>query len=310
MRRRKMNELEIVQYSNVEGLHLFLNTVDYRTSHFHPEWELIWILKNSLAVTCHQQQLILQPGELFLFEPNEPHEFHRLQSEATFLCLQLSPKVLPHINHIALESNRPQLFMTSARLKSLKQHLLRLAESYFSRRENYELFCSGAGSLILYDLLQALPHHDISTEAADCIDKRNARLNRLICFVDEHYMEKIRLEDFAAQEQCSTGYLSRFIKATLNQTFREYVASVRFHCACKLIAEGSTSMLDVCMASGFSDYRYFSRAFQENYHMTPEKYSRSIRPQLQTVQHSLHSIERIYSREESLKMLRQYGTLL
>ena len=119
-------------------------------------------------------------------------------------------------------------------------------------------------------------------------------------------MEKIRLEDFARQENCSLGYLSRFIKETMNQTFREYVTSVRFNCACKLISEGNRKMLDVCMASGFSDYRYFSRAFRENYHMTPEAFSSCCQqktPERMVRRHSLHSIERFYSREESLRLL-------
>lgn len=36
-----MNELEIIQHQQTEGLSLFLNTVDYRTPHLHSEWELI-----------------------------------------------------------------------------------------------------------------------------------------------------------------------------------------------------------------------------------------------------------------------------
>ena len=71
------------------------------------------------------------------------------------------------------------------------------------------------------------------------------------------------------------SYLSHFIKETMNQTFQEYVASVRVGCACKLIASGGKRMLDVCMESGFSDYRYFSKAFRVLYGMTPDEYSRS-----------------------------------
>ena len=105
------------------------------------------------------------------------------------------------------------------------------------------------------------------------------------------------------------SYLSRFIKNALNQSFQSYVAAVRFRCACRLMAEGNLGMLDICMESGFSDYRYFSQAFRQAYGMTPEEFSRrarQIRPEAPEGSRSLHSVEQFYSREESLNLLRQY----
>ena len=40
-----MKELEIVRHVQMDGLSLFFDTVDYRTPHFHAEWELIWFLE-------------------------------------------------------------------------------------------------------------------------------------------------------------------------------------------------------------------------------------------------------------------------
>ena len=104
-------------------------------------------------------------------------------------------------------------------------------------------------------------------------------------------------------------YLSAFIKANMHCSFQEYVNSVRFHCARKLIDEGGKRMLDVCMESGFSDYRYFSRAFREQCGMTPEEYSRytkRLHLEAAAIRHSLHSVERFYSRQESLKLIEKY----
>lgn len=65
-------------------------------------------------------------------------------------------------------------------------------------------------------------------------------------------------------------------------------------------------MLDVCMEAGFSDYRYFTRAFRQHLGMTPEEYSRqSGRHQVDRGQlhHSIHSLERFYGAEDSLRIL-------
>jgi AraC-like DNA-binding protein len=138
------------------------------------------------------------------------------------------------------------------------------------------------------------------------LERRNARLMRLLAFVDANYTQKIRLADFAAQEHCSVSYLSRFVKEMLNQTFQEYVETVRFNAACKLMAAGETKMVAVYAASGFSDYRYFSRAFHKRTGLTPEEYckTQSLEAPEQThIHRSIHSLERLYSREMCIQMV-------
>lgn len=304
-----MNEYEIVQHRQMEGVSLFLDTVDYRTPHVHPEWELLWILDAPLAVTCAQQSFTVQPGQLILFNPNEPHEFHRAQQSCTFLCMQISPKILPGIGQLAVDGRHPEKHLAAGEIQGLKTAFLQMAEAYLLRESHFELFCLGQCSLMMHTLLTRLPSRILSAEESASIDRRNARLKRLFRFVDENYMHKIRLTDFARQEGCSVSYLSHFIKDTMHQTFQDYVNSVRFNCACKLIASGGMRMLDVCMESGFSDYRYFSQAFHRQFGMTPEEYSRQtaqIQPRQETVRRSLHSVERFYSREESLSLLHSY----
>lgn len=304
-----MNELEIIQHRQIEGLSLFINTVEYRTAHVHSEWELIWILDQPMSVTCGAKSFQVAPGQMVLFSPNEPHEFHKVTTGCTFLCLQIAPKILTTMPQIQVSDHLPHNWLDTESFTALQKTLALLMENYLLRRKNYSLYCVGKSCMILYDLLNNIPTRELSAEESSAIAKRNARLKRLIRFVDENYMNRIRLTDFAEAEDCSLSHLSRFIKNTLNQNFQEYVTSVRFNCACKLIATGEKRMLDVCMESGFSDYRYFSREFQKHYGMTPEQYSQfAQRHQLEktAVRHSLHSVERFYTREESLKLLQKY----
>lgn len=96
------------------------------------------------------------------------------------------------------------------------------------------------------------------------------------------------------------SYLSHFIKSTLNQSFQEYVNSVRVNCACKLISGGEEKLTAVCMAAGFSDYRYFSATFKKQFGMTPEQYKLSLKkPENAVIHHSIHSLERFYTDDQS-----------
>ena len=158
-------------------------------------------------------------------------------------------------------------------------------------------------------LLTTIPCRTMSAEEAANESAQNARLMRLASFVEENYRHKIRLADFAEKEGCSVSYLSHFIKKTMNQTFQDYVNSVRFGYACKLISEGKLSMISISMEAGFSDYRYFSRAFQEAYGMTPAEYSRKADNVItETAAHigSAHSQELFLTRGQSLGILQEF----
>ena len=304
-----MNELEIIRHPQIDGLSMFFNTVDYRTPHLHPEWEITLVLENTLAVNCGTEEYVLEPGQMIIFNPNELHEFRKVGEHVTILCLQVSTKILPEIPSMHVDGKLVHKYMTASELEMLKSDMGSCMEHYIKRDDSFALHCVGKACLLLYSLLCKLPSHILSSEETDSIDKRNARLKRLIKFVDENYMHKIRLTDFAEKEECSVSYLSRFIKNTLNQNFQEYVTSVRFNCACKLIAQGEKKLLDICVESGFSDYRYFSKEFQKEYQMTPEEYRnhlKSEKPERSVVRRSLHSMERFYSREDSVKLIEQY----
>ncbi len=311
-----MNEFEVIRYPQISGLNIFFDTVDYRTPHIHPEWELILLVENALSVTCGQKNYLVQPGELMLFSPNQPHEFHRVGESCTFLCLQISSQglaqVYPAIDRLVVDDLFPRRHLSEVDYEALKKSMLDLICAYLRQEPCYELYCLGQGSMLLHLLLSGMPHHTLSAGELSSRDKSNARLKRLIRFVDDNYMHKIRLSDFAEMEECSVSYLSHFVKDTLNQSFQEYVNTVRFNCACKLIASGKRRMLDVCVESGFSDYRYFSRTFQQQVGMTPEEYRQQAQhPQQESVEvkHSLHSLERFYTREQSLALWERFSKI-
>lgn len=307
---KAMKELEIISHPQIEGLSLFFDTVDYRTPHFHPEWELIWLKQGELSLRCGGQTYCAGKGQLLLFSPKESHEFHAKGEGCTFLCVQVTPAMLGLPESLRVASPKVDLFLSQPELAQVQEEILRAAEAYFRRQDCYEPLCIGRIALVFHRLLSRMPCRRLSPAEAASADRRNRRMLALQRFVDENYMHKILLSDFARQEGCSLSHLSRFVKETLNQSFQEYVGAVRLNAACRRIAEGETGMLEICLESGFSDYRYFSRAFKRQFGLTPEQYSRQERrpePDGSRLHRSIHSLERFYNREQSLRLLERMG---
>lgn len=304
-----MRELEIVPHRQSDSVRIFVNRVEYRSAHFHPEWELLWVMDTPLSITGPQRQYLIEPGELILFPPNFPHEFHKMERPCTFLCIQLSSKAFLPTANLRTEDIRLRDYLSTEDDRWLRRAILDASRSFFCQESFSSLFYQGLCALILHFLLQRLPAHAMSAEEETIAEQRNTRLMRLIQFVDENYMHKIRLSDFARQEGRSVSYISHFVKDTMNQTFQDYVNSVRFNRARQMIAQGTDSLVSISIASGFSDYRYFSQTFLKAYGMTPAEYRRHAQealPELATQDHSLHSREHIYDPQQSLAVLAQF----
>lgn len=304
-----MSELEIIQHRKINGISVFFDTVEYRTPHFHPEWELIWITEGCISVQCGGRRLEGSTGELFLFSPNQVHEFSQIGAPVTFLCLQAAPQsfapVCPELQALTAGQVRLSDCLPEEELAALRGRLRALMACYLGQEPLFDLNCAGMTARLLAQLLGQIPVHPLSEEEQSSADKRSARLSRFLSFVDENYTHKLRLADFAESEGVSLSYLSRFLKENLNQTFQDYVNSIRFYSACRMIRAGGRRMLDVCEEAGFSDYRYFSRCFKKYAGVTPEEYSRTTPQEGETqVQKSIYSRERFYTREESGQILR------
>lgn len=305
-----MHEVEIVEHLQINGLRIFFDTVYYRTPHVHREMELIWLAEGSLDVRIEHTQLCVQPGEMVLFHPGQLHEFRALTEDCTFLCVQVAPELVqqtyPAFARLCFDQPCPSRALPQRAYAELVGRLLRMTRYYLQRSEAYELICTGLICLMLGTLVKAMPHHMLSSGELAGRQQRNDRAMRLIQYVDDNYARKIRLSDFARAEGLSLGYVSHFAREVLGRSFQDYVDTVRFYDACKRMAAGQKRLVDVYVASGFSDYRYFSRAFHKRFGITPEEYRRRSQSPVQEetrVHHSVHSLEHFYSPQKSLELL-------
>ncbi len=307
-----MTELEIIHNPQIPGLSLFFDTLEYRTPHFHPEWELVCPFNHPLLVRVEAHEHVVAPGEILFLSPRQLHEYHRIDAPSTFLCMQVSSSLFPSLRGISTDAMYPHRHMSPEAFSCLRDRLLDMIHAYLLQEPQYELYCIGQAGLVLHTLFCALPSHRLTDEEAAQVARKNERLERFLQYVDTHFRERILLRDFARAEGLSMHYVSGFIRQTLNQSFQEYVSTVRFNYACERMVVSDDKLLSICMDAGFSDYRYFSAAFRQRTGMTPEAYRDVLLRGEQVVgtagmiRHSMHSREQFYTREESLRLWQEY----
>lgn len=100
----------------------------------------------------------------------------------------------------------------------------------------------------------------------------NSRIEEILMYLQEHYLEPCCLEDIATYFGYSKSRFSHIFNQYFGCRLVEYINGLRCCYALELIKEKKLSILEVAYESGFESTRTFYRAFQNYYGLTPRKY--------------------------------------
>lgn len=91
-------------------------------------------------------------------------------------------------------------------------------------------------------------------------------------YIKNHISSNIKARDVAATVNLSESYFTIYFKTKTGQNFRDYVLNARTDLARKLLSEGRLSISEIAYATGYQDYRSFSRAFKNVTGISPSDY--------------------------------------
>ena len=91
-------------------------------------------------------------------------------------------------------------------------------------------------------------------------------------YLDEHYTEKIMLEELAEKFFINKFYLSKIFKETYGTTVNNYLISKRITRAKQLLRFTDMTVDEIGVAVGMADANYFSRMFRKVEGISPREY--------------------------------------
>lgn len=296
-------EYEVVSNHHLPGVRVFVVEIFSRTAHTHREYELCLLLRGGLQIDVSGTTVSLQPGEMALFSPRQPHAFHAMEGGALLLILQASPQFcaayFPEAAQVRFETVSPAVCA-----EQLRKALLRLGWHCFARPAGYEFAAMAEVNWIFSVLFANLPWQTQPQQ----VDRGASRVNRLAARIEADYAEPLRLRDLAQAEGVSPDYLSHAFRQYLGMTFQDYLSQVRLEHAVALVERTSMTMTDICTACGYSSPRYLTADFRRRMGCTPAVWradkSRREQP-ITKVRADGDTQERYYSSEQSLQVLEQ-----
>lgn len=97
-------------------------------------------------------------------------------------------------------------------------------------------------------------------------------LNRLVSYLNTHLAEDISLNRLADAFNLNAAYISQFFKNKTGMNYLKYVTMLRINLAKELLSASEMPVSDVAAATGFEDYRVFTKVFKRQEGVPPSSW--------------------------------------
>ncbi len=137
-----------------------------------------------------------------------------------------------------------------------------------------QLSCAGEPSRLVSDLVRTMMQYAAPDHPAE---EHTTLARQLVDYVDKHYLQLDNLEDVTRVFRYNYAYLSRLFRKEAGVPMSRYVLEKRIELSKRVIENNDAlSVMQIAEMSGFSDKRYFHRAFKSCTGMTPQDYKKSV----------------------------------
>lgn len=100
----------------------------------------------------------------------------------------------------------------------------------------------------------------------------NKRMTKVIEYIEEHYMDEVKLKDCAYVACISTGAFSRFFKQHTGKTLSDYVIDVRLGHACRDLIDSNETISQISFNCGYNNISNFNRIFRSKKGCSPSEF--------------------------------------
>lgn len=136
----------------------------------------------------------------------------------------------------------------------------------------YELRIREAMTGIWLELLKiSLPEE---REKPIVSEKSADKIKAMMLYIQEHYAEKISVQELAASVFLSERECYRVFQQCLHMTPLEYMKSYRLQAACQMLVNSQEPVTEISQACGMGSGSYFGKKFREYTGCTPREYRR------------------------------------
>jgi AraC-like DNA-binding protein/quercetin dioxygenase-like cupin family protein len=274
---------QIVKYNNplfecfAQKTYYSPNKTYHITEHWHEDLEYLYIIDGELEYNVNGKYIILHTGEGIFVNSKRIHSNHSIPGKpCAFYCSIIHPSLLCCSKYIEQTYLAPLLGPNSF-------HYLLLNRNDWTHviiEEMERLFENPNEKIIELDILESsfrilktiYQHIEIPPTTAQPTSFEISTFKSMILFIQNHYMEKISLEEIAAAGNVGKTLCAKLFKKYASKTPGEYLIYYRIQKSIELLTKTTLSITEISYATGFSSASHYAKTFHEMMGCTPLKF--------------------------------------
>ena len=251
-------------------------------AHSHPYFEFILVRRGICEYFSGGKRFFLHPNEMLLISPGTVHTMICPSDSSSYerLILQVDAEFMVQVLNNCMLQERinsfPSLYILRAEdvcrwgLRELLERINATASVTDSGLRD-QLYRCQIGELML------TIEHVAGTSQSVAPSASSALISGVTAYIFEHFRDpELNVASIAQQFYVSREHLSRIFKSYTNESIRHYITDLRMQEFRYGLVTGK-SVLDACLASGFSDYSSFVKSFRNLYGITPTEYREQLK---------------------------------
>jgi len=258
------------------------NLSDFFFWHFHPEYELVFIEGADCNRHVGNHFSKFTGSDLVFIGSYIPHLNFDYGIKTAY------EKIVVHIRPDFLKNafvSTPELNSIN-KLLQLSQHGIAFGESTkrkigprlknlpaLSKFNQFLELLQILNYLMLADDKELLHQDPVKNQFTR---KDEDRLDRIHTFIDNHYQQKIEIQDVARLSNLSNAAFCRYFKKMTRLTFTQFLNHYRIDKAKKLLLLDN-SVTETCFQCGFESLSYFNRIFKKVTGRNPQTFKKEHR---------------------------------
>lgn len=256
--------------------------------HYHPEYELVLVLKSTGKKIIGDHMSNFSDGDLCFLGPYLPHAYQNDKIYYEENQKLTAEAIVIHFTEDFLGKNFFHLSEMDQIQKLLDDSVTGFAivgqtRKLVSKKMNDMLHMEGPSRIIeLLSVLNMMAGTQEKEKLASPGFTQNfktsgsKKITEVCDYIMKNFTTDIRLDEVAKIANMSPNAFCHFFKERTRKTFVNFLNEVRIGYACKLLSGDQYNISEICYMSGFQNLSNFNKQFKKNTNKTPLQYKKEL----------------------------------